>query len=223
MPAEVTVTPADLKLVHLVRLRVTGAKEKPVANAVIVLADAAGKNHQASDAGPPGEIDFEDVAKGPAKLTVAPLSASPTEKTVNIGLQKGEAAQNLTVGLPEVTAVVESPSPAAGARRDGECSRRGLRAPGWRSGAAVRHVAAAAHRASERAQRRSTFFQTILGVPHPRRDMGSGFTLTARSRAGQSRARWPNWGCSSPRSPAARRGSGSGAGVLAAPAGGGRP
>src|SRR5262249_51452815 len=109
----VTVTAADFKLVHLVHVHVTGKGDKPVSNAMVVLEDAGGKSHQmALEPARMGDLMIADVAQGKAKLSVYPVSASPTLKEVTIGLQKGEQVQTLNVGLPEVTAVVEAPAAA---------------------------------------------------------------------------------------------------------------
>jgi hypothetical protein len=125
----VALTSADLKLVHLVRLQVTGKEGKPVANAVVVLNDAAGQTHQSMlNPARRGEILFEDVAQGKAQVDVAPLSAANTRKEVEIALAKGETVQTVTVGLPEVTAVVDTP--AGGATGDTATSAPAAPAPG---------------------------------------------------------------------------------------------
>jgi hypothetical protein len=110
---EVSLVPADLNLVHRVKLRLTGAQDKPVASATVSLTDAAKKTQRKTlDASRQGEIEFEDVAQGTAKLEILPSSAALTSKEVSITLNRGETVQSLAVPLPEVTAVVDVPPPA---------------------------------------------------------------------------------------------------------------
>ncbi len=117
LPAEVTIGPTDLKLVHLVKVRVTGKEGKPVANAAVMLEDANGKQRQIGKLEPArqGVLEVPDVPEGKAKLTVIPVSPDTmTTKEVRIGLQKGHSVQELTLAIPDNSGVVEGPAPAPG-------------------------------------------------------------------------------------------------------------
>lgn len=158
VPAEVPVTAADFKLVHLVRVHVTGKGDKPVANAMVVIEDAAGKSHQtALEPARQGEVLIADVAQGKAKLSVYPASASPTTKEVNISLQKGEQVQAVNVGLPEVTGVVDAPV-AANAPSNATAN-----APGGTGEIAPPHGAPVERQPPPEPGGAWTFFQTLLG------------------------------------------------------------
>jgi hypothetical protein len=113
LPAQVTLAPSDLNRVHLVKVRVTGQHDKPVANAAVVVTDAGGKVHNfAIEPARQGEVMIADVAQGQAQVMVIPANSTATTKQVQIALPKGETVQTIPVALPEVTAVVE-PAPAS--------------------------------------------------------------------------------------------------------------
>lgn len=109
LPAEVVFAPSDLKLVSLVRVRVTGKGDKPVARAAVILTDSQKKAHQLLlEPARNGEVEIQDVAEGKGTLEVFPQAPDPSvSRGVDIALSKGETTQTLTFAAPDVTAVVE--------------------------------------------------------------------------------------------------------------------
>jgi hypothetical protein len=112
-PTSVSFSTTDFNRVHRVRVQVTGAGEKPIANASVTLTDVSGLSlSKVIDPTSAGMAEFTDVPSGNAKLVVTPGGGKSTSKDVDINLPKGETVQNLTVPLPEITAVVEPPAAA---------------------------------------------------------------------------------------------------------------
>jgi hypothetical protein len=112
-PSEISFATPDFNRVHHVRVRVTGAGDKPVASASVTLAPSKGDTlSRVIDAGAAGTAEFTDVPSGSARLTATPGGGKSTTKDVDINLPKGETTQQIAVPLPEVTAVVEVPAAA---------------------------------------------------------------------------------------------------------------
>src|SRR5205814_4196317 len=104
-----------------VRVRVTGAGEKPVAGASVTLTDSkGGTQSHVIDASAAGTAEFTDIPSGAAKLAVTATGGKNTTKDVDLNLPKGEQVQMIAVPLPEVTAVVE---PAPGSAPAGSDSK----------------------------------------------------------------------------------------------------
>jgi hypothetical protein len=112
-PASLSLSTRDFNRVHRVRVQVTGAGDKPLANASVTLTDTSGVSlSRVIDPTAAGSAEFMDVPSGHAKLAVTTGAGKSTTKDVDINLAKGETIQTITVPLPEITAVVEPP-PAA--------------------------------------------------------------------------------------------------------------
>jgi hypothetical protein len=112
-PTSISFSTRDFNRVHRVRVQVTGAGEKPIANASVTLTDVSGLSlSKVIDPTSAGVAEFADVPSGSAKLVVTTGGGKSTSKDVDINLPKGETVQTLTVPLPEITAVVEPPAAA---------------------------------------------------------------------------------------------------------------
>jgi hypothetical protein len=112
-PSTASFATSDFNRVHRVRVQVTGAGGKPVANASVTLTDSSGLSlSKVIDPTAAGSAEFADVPSGGGKLVVTTGGGKSTSKDVDVNLPKGETVQAINVPLPEVTAVVEPP-PAA--------------------------------------------------------------------------------------------------------------
>jgi hypothetical protein len=110
-PASVSLSTADFNRVHRVRVQVTGAGEKAVANASVTLTDSSGLSlSKVIDPTAAGSAEFMDVPSGRGKLAVTTGDGKSTTKDVDVNLAKGETVQAISVPLPEVTAVIEPPA-----------------------------------------------------------------------------------------------------------------
>jgi hypothetical protein len=110
-PSSVSISTSDFNRVHRVRVHVTGAGEKPVANASVTLTDVSGLSlSKVIDPTAAGTVEFMDVPSGRAKLAVTTGEGKSTTKDLDVNLPKGETIQTISVPLPEVTAVVEPPA-----------------------------------------------------------------------------------------------------------------
>ena len=107
---------ADFTLLQKLRVEATGKEEKPIKSGSVVLEDSARKTHRKQiDVSSAGVAEFEMVASGAGKLTVAPEGGSATTKEVTLDIPKGETVQTIPFPLPEVTAVVEGAAAAPAA------------------------------------------------------------------------------------------------------------
>jgi len=104
----------DFTLVHRLRVKVTGAGDKPVARAAVTVTDAKGgtATKQIEDASG-GVVEFADVPRGEGTVTVIPDVGSETSQKRSFELAAGETALSITMALPEVKSVVEGSEPAA--------------------------------------------------------------------------------------------------------------
>jgi len=113
-PASLSLATTDFNRVHRVRVQVTGAGEKPVANASVTLTDSSGLAlSKMIDTTSSGSAEFTDVPSGKGKVAVTAGGGKTTTKDVDVSLARGETVQAIAVPLPEVTAVVEPPAGTA--------------------------------------------------------------------------------------------------------------
>jgi hypothetical protein len=114
-PTSLSVSTTDFNRVHRVRVQVTGAGEKPVADASVTLTDSTGLSlSKVIDPTALGQVEFTDVPSGSARLGVTTGGGKSMTKDVDINLPKGETVQMIAVPLPEVTTVVEPPTATTG-------------------------------------------------------------------------------------------------------------
>ena len=168
--------PRGHRLVHLVAAD-HGPGGEAVANGVVILTSSLGKVHQFQlTPAQAGEIQVLDVAQGKAEAMVAlPLNVRDHQE-VQVTLQ-GETFQTIPVGLPEVTAVVDTP---ARPRRPGGGHGRRARAP------AARPAPQPTPGPPNQRGGASQFFQTLLGFIILGA-VGYGVYAYGRSRAGPSK------------------------------------
>src|SRR5262249_46628479 len=106
--------------VHRLKVDLTGAGGKPLANAAVSLQDSAGTSSVALlDPTANGNLAFAHVALGAAKLTVTPKAGGAVTKEITVAAPISGGGTVIPVALPDVTDVVEAapapatPSPAA--------------------------------------------------------------------------------------------------------------
>jgi len=105
----VTFASEDFNLLNRLRVVATGKDGQPVARAGVTLVDPKSKTwNEQIDEGSQGEVEFHDVPRGEASITVTPDGGAATTKDLRVELQPGETTLTVTVAMPEVTEVVAS-------------------------------------------------------------------------------------------------------------------